>query len=62
MCPLVCMHNLDNVEGGGAEGGVSLLINFQKGVAWQDLRQWMLGKIGVTFFRGFADFAKKKLN
>ena len=53
------VHTSPLSAGGGAEGrGVSLLINFQKGVAWQDLRQWLLGKIGVTFFMGFADFAK----
>ena len=45
--------------GGGGHWGVSLLTDFRKGVAWQDLRRWLLGKIGVTFFRGFADFAKK---
>ena len=45
-----------------AGGGLSLLLNFQKEeldrisvLRSQDLRGRLLGKIGVTFFRGVAD-------
>ena len=61
------MH-LSSLSAGVGVGwaGLNLLLNFQKGrldrvtvLRSQDLRKWLLGKIGVTFFSGVAVFTYK---
>ena len=43
--------------GGGGGGRLSLLTNFQKGVAWHlNIEMGVAGNKGVTFFKGGAVF------
>ena len=72
----ICHHNIfkfkqtlcippfpQGVGEGGSMGGLSFLLNIQKGGAWQDLRGRLLGKIGVTFSgRGLQFLHKKNWN